>query len=242
MKWLLKSLFLGLSCRHLRLWENMSPALYPIPWHGPFKFIPDALFGDTKDLDWAVGPLSGPIQGSECFGALGVDSLWGILGFALVQVQSFLSKLLETALWIVALHPFHRVTPKTTGLCYLLKLECSGWVAVSGRVYGYSSPSLLFVKWLSFISHVLGSDMKGLVMLFWPLQRGFRKMARMGRKKPPEITCFGKKRRTKCIHPCLILLYYYKKKKTVWLWKFWVWKSLIFTNSSSGGFFGNCVF
>lgn len=144
----------------------MSPALYPIPWYGSLKFIPDAFLEDPKDLDWACSPLSGPIQGSECSGAPGVDSLWGTLCFALIQ--SFLSKLLGTAFWIAALHPSQTVTPKTTGLCYLSKLECSGWVAVSGMVYGHSSP-LLFVKWLSFISHVLGSDMKGLGLLFWPL-------------------------------------------------------------------------
>lgn len=146
----------------------MSPALYPIPWYGSLMFIPDAFLEGPKDLDWTSSPLSGPVQGSECFCAPGVDSLWGTLCFALVQLQSCLSKLLDTASWTAALHPFHRVTPKTTGLCYLSKLECSGWVAVSGMVYGHSSP-LLFVKWLSFISHVLGSDMKGLGMLFWPL-------------------------------------------------------------------------
>lgn len=97
------------------------------------------------------------MHGSECSAAPGVDSLRGALCFALVQLQSFLSKLLETAFSIAALHRSHTVTPKTTGLCYLSKLECSGWVAVSGMVYGHSSP-LLFGKWLSFISHVLGRD------------------------------------------------------------------------------------
>lgn len=82
-------------------------------------------------------------------------------------------------------------------ICYLCKLECSGLVAVSWMCYGYSHPSLLRLlgSWM-FLSSMLGSDTMGLVLLFWPLQKGFRNTVKHGGK---NTTCPEERRKATCV-------------------------------------------
>ena len=88
--------------------------------------------------------------------------------------------------------------------CYLCKSECSGWVAVSWMFYGYSNPSLLHLLggWI-FLSSMRGSDTMGLVLLLWPLQKGFRNMAKHRGKKH---SMFWGKEEGSIYSLCLILI------------------------------------
>lgn len=79
-------------------------------------------------------------------------------------------------------------TQRSRIICYLCKLECSGLVAVSWMFYGYSHPSLLHLlgSWI-FLSSMLRGDTMGLVLLFWPLQKGFRNTVKHGGKKTQHV-------------------------------------------------------